>query len=623
MLFYLIFAAVLAATAEGNVQSVQNVQTVQNDQSGPEQEAKVLKIMRNSSSFIEMGQVYRGYDYGHVYALVDINDVVQQFNKLIKKLDEAQIEVLQNGRLNSSNGRATQEKISSFVNTSFFQLFSQVKDMEDQLQMLCQLIACSEEVEDSKMHPSRAKRQLGDVLGVISVGLSIYNLAETEALKQSLFSEEKRVDFLADQLEEQHLAINAVEKHVGIIDKELKALVDWETRLQFEQAVSVISAFLYRTTEQLLQYTEAVLSIILEKKLRPRIFDIQHLQRSIGTLSQLAEKKKLTLISTRINDVIDESVSFTASKGLVYFMLHLPVGAGEPLELYRYVKSPIALSSGKAVFIENDKEAIAVNRELGEKVEFAVGELKHCLKRRAIHLCKKGVVSKDISGSCLGALFMGQGPNAARLCTVKPLNLTHEYLSQRDERTVMFFTPENHPPVHVYITCGGKDAQQFALQGCYEIEVKHGCVLSTPFWVYMASIGARLDTTFTVRPLLQFNISMDDLYYKPIGEIERYSKSRNSTKRGRLHHHTQTHSLIAFAIAGFLMFALTFTAAAYVIWRIKRADKTREKGEEETASTSLRSSRSASGRLERRDVGLGDALLRLTEREHVEPESTE
>ena len=545
----------------------------------PQQQVEVKHT--NTSEYLQTfevkGLLYREIAYAHVYTHIDLNRVIKEYNAIVQSLEDAHKRVLLAGNLKSTNGKTPIDKINTFVNTSFYQLKEQVQDAQDELGMLCEMIACVERIEDPMLpkNASRKKRQVEAALGVVSVGLSIYTLAETEALKLELFSEAKEVDHLGHQLAAQEKVLSALEGHMVVVDRELHALAEQETRVQFEQSISLISAFLYRATERLLWFSRSLTSVVIEKRLGPRIFEVRALQRAVQDLEGKAKEKGMVLVSTRINDVTREHVSFVARRGIIYFMLHLPLGVGEALKLYRYVSVPFLLTDGKAARISSTVKLIAVNRQLDQKLELRLDELKSCIKRGANHLCKKGVVQKDITNSCLGALFMGQGKLAVDLCNINILNLTREVMVQTGDRTVVILTPPKKPPVHVYIACGDLDAKSFAITGSFEITVGHGCSISTAAWAFQASIGAPVQTAFTTRPLLEFKVPMEGSNLTNALEIEDFnpSKKPGEPKRKKSRDYAPKGGFIgSLMLAALVLFSLILAAAGYVIFRIKRAD---------------------------------------------------
>ena len=547
-------------------------------------EVEVTRIEKDRVIFEDKGLVFRELTYAHVYTHVDFNRVVSEFNLIVNSLNDAHDKVLVAGKLKSSNGKATAEKIDTFVNTSFFQIKEQLSDAQDEMSLLCELIACEESIDDPMellpRNASRKKRQIDVALGIVSVGLSIYNLAETQALKQELFSEEKEVNHIAHELAAQQQVIAALEKHMEVVDRELHALSEQETRVQFEQSVSLISAFLFRAAERLLWFSRSITTIVLEKKLGPRIFEVRALQKAIQALEGEAKVKGMTLVSTCINDVVQESVSFVAEKGIIYFMLHLPVGVGEALRLYRYVSVPFLQPDGKAVRIPSNIDLIAVNRQLDQMLELTLNELKSCIKRGANHLCKKGVVRKDITNSCLGALFMGHGPQAVDRCTISVLNLTHELMIQTGERSVILFVPPEISAVHVYVTCGNLEPRQFTVTGSNKVKVAHGCSISTTFWAFQASIGAPVESAFSSRPLLEFKMPLlREENLTSTVEIEDWipEERENPTNLRPIPHHPH-YGYVGLLSVGLFLFTLILAAAGYVVFRIKRADWRRSRG---------------------------------------------
>ena len=146
---------------------------------------------------------------------------------------------------------------------------------------------------------------------------------------------------------------------------------------------------------------------------------------------------------------------------------------------------------------------LAVNVQLNEKVELSEGSLANCEKRRNVFLCKRGLSSRNILSTCLGALYMGVSRAIIRYCPFEPVSDLEETASPVGEKEVMIYAPPNKL-TSLYISCKGKDMQQQAVRGFIKLILPDGCVATTPHFNFMAHDSRELGVGFVSRPLIDF-----------------------------------------------------------------------------------------------------------------------
>lgn len=566
-----------------------------------------MKVLTQKNvSFERVGRLYAGSDYGHIYAVVDLNEVVATVNRLTGSLDEAQDKVL---KISELRGRV---EVIGYVNASFSQLREELSDVRHDLGYICLVVACRQRLETSRyeeaadkskpakkirmnfgvpawMKPGfgrrRKARQAAFALGLISAGVSIYNTYEIEMMKGRLSAVEHQSELIAAELLKEEHVVNELVDHVEAVEEDLLHVHEWQKKVEFELGFTRLTATLGAAAGKCRRYVDAAVEVVLHKEANLRFFDAAHLKAAVDEIVSKAGTSGFAPVSTSLNDVAAGHVSFQSDEGKIFFMLHVALGRLPAMNLYKYIDSPILLEKGKAVTVDVGNRHIALDPNLSERVELTGEELQHCVRIGDAFLCKNGVSSKSIASTCLGALYTGAASGIRKLCVFRPLQSVHETVTQVAPRVITIYTP---PPAatSVYVTCRSQPPQQLLTEEYVELTLPADCEAVTSHFVFRPEFSLHLEERFIAKPLVLPEVTKE-LIAQAFGSDAQLDADEARLKGlPGLSHLNGTVDLTQFhpdhtafyGVTGVILLMVMFVAAllAYIAFRVYR-EKARRK----------------------------------------------
>jgi hypothetical protein len=139
--------------------------------------------MVNSSTFIHVGYLSTVDEFAHLWANVSVNPVVQGFNDAVNGLATA---------WNVARSFASNQSTIplALVDAKYQKLHGILIEAEKELSQLCKLTKCTETFTNvayvESILKTRDKRFVGELLGGISLGLSVYTQLELIKLKKDI-----------------------------------------------------------------------------------------------------------------------------------------------------------------------------------------------------------------------------------------------------------------------------------------------------------------------------------------------------------------------------------------------------------------------------------------------------
>jgi len=535
---------------------------------------------QRNTTFQLVGQIYPGRDFAHLFSYINFNDAVECYNKLVKELDNAQLRVI-NRQLIKGPGLV-------IMNSSFMALHEELRDAGEAISFTCALIICEDKLGSSSLSKGfrprfldndmkydhlwgatsglyqsrrrRKKRQLmAAALGAASIGLSIYSINELKDLRSELLKQNNG-RIVAEQLLHQQTILNGFKQEIEEISVKLGEIHTWAKRTEYTLGFTLISFYLGALVSKLIRWTKAVNDVVISKRFDPQFFDLDHLNKAIASIKRKSNVKGLKMLSIELDQLIEEAVSYEIENGKLFFALHIPLGRGAALDLYKFVDTPLVLSDGHAVRIKPETALVAIDKKVTERLELSENDLLACLKRKRTYLCNHGITNKRVSASCLGALFLGLLLSVKVLCSFQAIFEPHENMVQVGGNEVLLYTPPRMF-TSVFVTCDRHDqSKQLAVTDHTFIKVPSDCVLSTPTYVFLPERSFSIKEVFVHRPIFNFQLNLTDLPFdEPIFSGKRlaiapvyWPKSEPATE----HAHASLGVLILIG----LMLILLFTA---------------------------------------------------------------
>lgn len=581
-----------------------------------QQQIKVRTLEQKTVSFEKVGLLYAGRDYGHIYAKVDLNDLVTNYNRLVDGMDEAQHRTIAQAAL------VGKPKAAAFANHSFGILREDLHDTRLEIEFICDVAGCIETLKDSRFthdpshnpqlatatrphvqvplpvhgnhgQPRRKARQAAFVTGLLAVGISIYNTVEIEMLKGRIDSLEQQNEMIIAELMNEHDVVNDLVDHVKAVEVDLSRVHTWQKQTEYEMGFLKLGSLLRHSTTRLQRYTHAVADVILHKSANLRFFDIRMLQTATSAIDHKARKAGFVPISVHLDDVAAGPISYTSDAGKIFFLLHVPLGRMPALTLYRFVDTPFLLEKGKAVKLAVTSSLIALDSGLSSRVELSSEELQHCLQVKDSFLCHSGLSSKSVAASCLGAVFTGSKTGIQNLCRFKKLVDTRETITQIGPRTVSIYTPPKLS-TSVYVSCTSQGPRQIIAEGYVEIELPSDCTLITGHNTFRPELSLHIEERFTARPLALPEIT-SGLIHSVFEESESVNRSLEFEKLDGLVHLNDTlgsdqssvHHVATYSVMGAVLAIVIFLSLllVYIVIKVEKERKRNKRAHLQRDST--------------------------------------
>ena len=526
-------------------------------------------------SFSHEGKYYAGLQYAHIYETLDINIQVKHFNEMAAGLISSEKRLRKH--LTMRLGNITNKDVAeNYFNNTFGNLFDKLLDAKDQIDFCCEISQCPEVVLDVKKE--RAKRQLEEVVGIASVGLSIYNLAETQLLKSRLTAVEDNQQLLAAKLNGMQREITVIEHHVAIVETAFNELKGWLSRVDFEATTTKLEMLIDNAATRITQWLQAVAEILVHKRLNPRFFSPENIKPALQQLKASAQRHGFHLSPRYFSDLVREEVSFIAEGGKIFFALHLPDGRLPAFDLYRYIPLPLLLPNKKLVKLTTDNQLVAFNTQLTERAELTEHSLGQCIHRRGEYFCGNNLVSINMDDSCLGALFLGRVQKLRQKCKVERLPESHEFVILTGHGDAMVYAPASSQAAF-YLHCPKSQPQQTTLTGYVRIHVPDGCSVTTGHHIIRAPSAFQFRAEIIPRKMSGFNVTLlDQLVDVSDNVTDVEVLLRNEKAEKDLVLKPANHDFFTAAVVTAILVAVIVLAAAmtYIACKVKKGVKAKK-----------------------------------------------
>ena len=559
-------------------------------------------------SFRIIGNFFNGLDYAHVYTQINVDNIITCYNNIIKYLDMTQLQYAQQKQSPIVNylddsftiirkGLFRTQKDLTFIsvatNSNFkpdFGKFPVYIDSNDHLT-----------TNVTVTNRTRNARSAGWILGAFSIGLSLYDLSEVRDLKNKIEGLNKVDNLISAQLKQNTQVLNKLSDSVVKIGKGLSDLRKVSATNDFKINVSQLLFFIHITQQTISEWTNSIINILTHKKVDPKIFQSKDLEDALKDINSESKRKGYTLMSTLLTDILNEKVSFITEKGKIHFLLHLPLGRLPSLTLYELIQSPLFLSDNRVVKITTNKNLIAINNPITEKVELDYGDLKHCNRHKKSYVCSGHITNKIIDSSCLGAAFQSKSFTLPKICKFD-LITSQELMFQTGSNKVIVYSLSKRG-MKLFVTCPSEIPEQLTIFGFREITIRQDCILSSDHQIFKPEQSLHIHKYFVTEPLKGFNFSFEEIR-KIKTEHEVYEKQKLSwnpeidqqLKLNMLENHTTLIIIVVTTIIVLLIIVLLCITALYLYCRFRKFQSLLSDGK--GVSTALAAGSPADDRME-------------------------
>ena len=360
------------------------------------------------TTFKKIGQLVIGNSYGHIHTVVDVNLMRQTIMHAIKTVE-----------INKKRNYYTAES---------FELLK--KQLLPYIGILDRIESGFFRDDANEMvEPVRIKRQagLGIGIGVLSMGVSIYNAYKISKLRNDLNDVKLATKLIAQELIQENEIIGnlttSMEEISTICEKIVSSVKDNNARIQSAIAYETVYTVIRSLSDSFFVWARGLESL-LKGHLEPSFITTQELKKSLNELQRKAEQKGYWLLDTDLMKVYKESIWYISTEDRkIEIYIHIPLVDRKPFDLYEYINIPVNVSGEMLIFIEGGKDILAVD-ELGSiGKEMRKIDLVQCRSRttreKMIYTCpNSGLLESNIKKTCLGAIMFGEKKVISELCHI-------------------------------------------------------------------------------------------------------------------------------------------------------------------------------------------------------------
>ena len=372
----------------------------------------------------------------------------------------------------------------------------------------------------------RRPRQLEFIAAAVSIGLSIYNLAETQALKARVFSLEENQAMLSHVINEQRHATVQLQQEVTEVVDRLRDEVSIANHLQRELHHSEILFVVKNAADAIDSWAADLLDTLLYKKVSPRFFGDDALVQASNRLDARAHARGMSIGYRSLLEILHAPVSYIMDHDVLHLLIHLPVVDARSFSLYKFHQAPLWLSNGRTVRITTNAEYLALDPAMSLVKEFSAQDLAQCARTGRAFICPPQIWEKSTDSSCLASAYAGSR-DLLSVCRFEAYHRRLEEVLRVAPDEVIITAPANGS-VTALVRCpgqGGQAAKDRAIQVHRQqrIKVPPHCVLTTPHYVLRTALTLHLEETYEVR-------SVDHLNDALIASLEKEAYERDGER---------------------------------------------------------------------------------------------
>lgn len=382
----------------------------------------------------------------------------------------------------------------------------------------------------------RQKRQLEFLLPGLALGTSIYTIWELEELKARVAQDEQTSRHVLSMVEENHHAIYENTANIERLHTDVSAIFKHQ-HLQDERAMvrgvfAEVKSRVRQHVATLRGWGEALTQLFVNR-LDPGLIKLPELQQALDELLRQARKKGFHLVFQRMADLFKLEVSYLVKNDILTVFLHVPMAEQEPLKLLRLVDAPLSMKDGLTTTLQQEKRILALDVRHNAGIELRDVDLLKCVQLRNQYSCPNtNLLTTRLETLCLGTLFLNHKDASSR-CPLQVNRLKEEQAVQVASDKVLFFIPTT---ARLTRHCRHSETKiELLSPGINVITVPEDCHIAT--------------TTFTFRPEVKLNVSVDNFILIPIDDplktisadvVKDYFSESNRTATALTHaHHLQ------------------------------------------------------------------------------------
>ena len=347
----------------------------------------------------------------------------------------------------------------------------------------------------------RDKRQ---ILGFISMGMSIFNLGKIQQLDYELGTfEEKTTDgfrHVAHVLQEEDQAITTIAANVNkiksVTEFTLLKLAEDEKEIIALARVMKIMAILNSMDAEIASWGRG-LDSLQNGKLHPSLINAKVLKKAFQKITEKARKMGMRPLHQELSSIYKCPVSYISTTDhIIKMFVHVPLTEHEPLSLFEHLPIP-QMVDNILLTVEGPRNILATDFEGRRGLEMSELDLLRCktedLSVGKMYLCPNtNLIRNNIRNSCLGSMFFGHTKKMLEKCNVFPSISEEEFAEQVSEDSVTYFSKANTTIIE---TCSNK-MRTINNTGLNTIKTRPGCKVFTEDYTFVSPTLIKEETNF-------------------------------------------------------------------------------------------------------------------------------
>ena len=320
---------------------------------------------------------------------------------------------------------------------------------------------------------SRPKRFFPQFIwGIIGTFQGIINEKKYRALSESLARTQDQLANVVD-------VVNKQGQNIATIDNDLKQLSVTMTKSEILHSLNTethLRSANLRLSTEVTRITSA-LQMAQLRRLSIDFLTSNQLDSLYSSMIDSSERAGSELLIYQPSDMFQLELSYFFDGEIITFLLHVPtVPRGTMLRLIKLHPFPMPLSGQYSILPDIENQVLAIS-STGRNIslQFPSINLLGCDQTNHVYLCEKlGTLGKDMTRTCLGALYKQKFDIAKVLCPMKIVT-SGEISYRLKNNKHLIYSPISQT---IPIRCPSKTqdiTERFVPSGVSEIQLEAGC----------------------------------------------------------------------------------------------------------------------------------------------------
>ena len=291
-----------------------------------------------------------------------------------------------------------------------------------------------------------------------------------------------------------HRSIEILNKSMVAIDQAVKDLKVGVNELGYFIQVDQHTSLIIEEWDRIMEG----LSLLALKKLSPRLIHVSSILQNLEEISREVREFGYELDLQDSDDVFNLPVSYLSFRnGTVMVFIHIPARLDAvPVDIFRYVPTPIQVSPGLIGFPEFDERYLITDSSASAFRTLMPFEFSQCQKEGHILRCPgDGVYTSQAATNCLAALYFSKLNDIGTLCKWS-FNPTSAFAIQVTGNTFLVYYPEE-TVLELWCQSGQKQRME-GFKGLRRVIVMPGCRAAGPSFTLYGRIDVTREVSMTM-----------------------------------------------------------------------------------------------------------------------------